>query len=73
MGPHTNDFDSPFLVENLIDEAMLDVDAAGEGPGEIPHQLLKGRRAFVRLPAKDFEQSSALSRRPLRAIFRASS
>jgi hypothetical protein len=33
MSPETDDFDRPNLRENLINEAMLDVDAPGISAG----------------------------------------
>jgi hypothetical protein len=47
--PHSKDFDCLFLVEDLIDEAMLDVDAAGIGSCQIADKLLVGRRILVRI------------------------
>jgi hypothetical protein len=49
MCPHTDDFDSLDIGENLVDEAMLDVDAAGAGASEVADELFKARGRFVRI------------------------
>ena len=36
MGPHAKNLDHAFSLENLVDEAMLDVDSAGYGAFEVP-------------------------------------
>ena len=36
MGPHAKNLDHVFFLENLVDEAMLDVDSAGYGAFEVP-------------------------------------
>ena len=43
MGPHANDFDDAFFFQDLIHEAMVDVDAAGICARQIADQLFKGR------------------------------
>jgi len=40
--PHADNLHSPFRVEHLIDKAMLNVDAPGEGAGEIPDHFSNG-------------------------------
>ena len=45
MGPHADDLD-PFLFQHLIDQAMLNIDAAGISAGQISYQLMIRRRAF---------------------------
>lgn len=44
------------LIQDLVDEAMLNVDTPGPGAREVTDQLLEGRRALPRIPAQDFEQ-----------------
>lgn len=46
MRPHPKDFHEVLLFEHLIDEPMLDVDAARIGSLEIADQLLIGRWIF---------------------------
>ena len=38
MSPHAKNLDNVFFLENLVDEAMLDVDSAGYGAFEVPDQ-----------------------------------
>jgi hypothetical protein len=51
MGPHSNDFYHSFLGHNLINQSMLDADAAGIGAREIADQFLewRGRLKWVLL------------------------
>jgi hypothetical protein len=49
VSPHPDDLYGAFLVEHLIDEAMLDVNAARIGSCKIADQLLVGRWIFVRI------------------------
>ena len=43
MGPHAKDLDHVSFLQNLVDEAMLDVDSAGYGAFEVPDQRFVGR------------------------------
>jgi hypothetical protein len=36
VGPHAKNLDHVFFLQNLVDEAMLDVDSAGYGAFEVP-------------------------------------
>jgi len=45
MGPHAKNLDHAFFLENLVDEAMLDVDSAGYGAFDVPDQCFVGRRS----------------------------
>ena len=45
MGPHAKNLDHVFFLQNLVDEAMLDVDSAGYGAFEVPDQCFVGRRS----------------------------
>lgn len=42
MGPHPDDLHSLDVMKNLIDQTVLDIDAAGTGASQIAHQFLKG-------------------------------
>lgn len=50
MRPHPNDFHCALLFEHLIDEPMLDVDAARIGSLEVADQLLIGKWILDQLP-----------------------
>ena len=45
--PHPDHFHSLFFFQNLIYEAVLNVDSAGIGPGKISYELFGGRRCLV--------------------------
>lgn len=45
---------------DLIDEAVLNVDAARIGAGQIAHQLFVGRRVLKRIPGDEIEQALGL-------------
>lgn len=54
--PHADDLHRTFRIEDLVDESMLDVDAAGICTCEVADQFLEGGRALPRIPAQDVEQ-----------------
>jgi len=56
MRPHPNDFHDALAAEELIDEAMVDVDAPREGSGEIADELLEWRGRLEGIGAKNVEQ-----------------
>jgi len=56
MAPQAQDFYDLFCFQNLIDEAMLDVDTSGIGPGQIANQLLVGWGILVGVLAENFQQ-----------------
>src|SRR3954465_182411 len=56
MRPHPNHFHDALAAEDLIDEAMVDVDSPREGSVEIAEELLEGRRRLEGIGAEDFEQ-----------------
>jgi len=43
VGPHTKHFDGAVVFVHLVDQPMLNVDAARLGACEVAHQLLAGR------------------------------
>lgn len=53
MGPHAKNLYHVFFLENLVDEAMLDVDSAGYGAFEVPDQCLVGRRSLERVDGEN--------------------
>ena len=54
--PHSQDANNTFFGENLIHHAMLNVDAARTGPGQVSDQLLKRWRLLKRIGGKNREQ-----------------
>lgn len=56
MGPHADDLDGPLRFEDLIDEAVLDVGAAGESTGEIAGQFFVRRGIAERVIGEDGEK-----------------
>jgi hypothetical protein len=59
VGPHANDLDGLEVVEDLVDEAVLDVDAARAGAGEVADEFLIGRLGLMRVRAQDVEEALA--------------
>jgi len=58
--PHPHDFDGLDVIQNLVDEAVLDIDPPGTSPRKFPYQLLERRRALVRILPQDGQQSFGL-------------
>ena len=56
MRPEANHFDRADILQHLIHQAVLDVDAAGTGAGEIADELLKRGWGLVGVTAEDIEQ-----------------
>ena len=56
MRPHPNDFHNTSIFEDLINEAMLNVDTARIRTGQITNELLISRRTLERVDFKNFEQ-----------------
>ena len=56
VSPHPDDFDSPNIEQNLIDESMLDVDSPRAGSCEISAQFLEGGRILKGIPRKDIQE-----------------
>ena len=57
VSPHTKDFDGAFGRIDLIDETVLDVDAARISAGQISHQFFIGRRVLKGIPGDEIEQT----------------
>jgi hypothetical protein len=45
MRPHSNDFHHFLFGQHLVNQSMLDVDAAGIGAGEVADQLFGKRKS----------------------------
>lgn len=60
MRPHPQDANHPQLREHLADQAVLDVDAAREGAGEVADELLERRRRTERVDRDHSEKNQSL-------------
>ena len=60
VSPHTDDFDYVLGVMDLIHQAMLDVDAAGIGSGQISNELFVWRRILKWVLRDDVEKTLRL-------------
>jgi hypothetical protein len=56
VGPHPEDLYRTVRVQNLIDQAMLDVDPARVSSFEVTDQFLEGWRALSRIAAEDLQE-----------------
>jgi hypothetical protein len=56
MRPHPDHFHNPLAAQSLIDETMVDVDAAQERSREIAEEFLKGRWRLEGIVAQDLQQ-----------------
>ena len=45
MGPHADDFDDLLFLQDPIDQAMLNIDAAGIDAHKVAHQFFKPKRS----------------------------
>jgi len=46
MRPHTEDFDNPLLLQDLINQSVLDIDPVRIRAAQIAYQFLQGRRCL---------------------------
>ena len=53
--PHSEDLDRLLLAQNLIDEAMLNVDSPRERSFEVSDELLVARRTLVGVGREELE------------------
>jgi len=60
MSPKPDDFDGFYFWQNLINEAMLDVDASGISAGQIAYQLFKRRGIPKGVVFQDFQETLGL-------------
>jgi hypothetical protein len=60
MGPRTDDFYRPDIVQNLVNEAMLDIDSAGAGACQVAYQFLERRGRLVGILSEKGEQALGL-------------
>ena len=58
--PHADDLDGLEVVEDLVDEAVLDVDSAGAGAGQVADESLVPRRGLVGILAQNVEEPLSL-------------
>jgi hypothetical protein len=56
MRPHPKDLDDAFLFEDLIDQAVLNINAAGVCAAQIPEELLERRRSAKRIFGEDAQE-----------------
>lgn len=56
MGPHTQHFDRVLGLVDLVDEAVLDVNAPRVGAGEVADEPFVGGRVLERVGAQNGEQ-----------------
>jgi len=56
MGPHSQDLDGLLLLQNLIYQSVLDIDAAGICAAQIAHQFFKWRRVLKGVLGEDSQQ-----------------
>jgi len=54
--PHAEDLYGSEIVEHLIDESVLDIDAARISAGEVADQFLEGRRSPSGILSKNLEK-----------------
>lgn len=60
MSPHPEHFDRSLFLENLVNQAMLDVDAPRVGAGKVSYQFLETRWCSERIPAQDLQKRFGL-------------
>jgi hypothetical protein len=56
MRPHSDHFDSPLILENLVDETVLNVDSARICTVQITDKFFKRRRIPKRIAFQNLEQ-----------------
>ena len=56
MRPHSNNFHNPFIFENLVDQSMLNIDAARICPSQITNKFFVSGRSLEGIDFKDFEK-----------------
>ena len=56
VGPHPDDLHRFDVIQNLINQAMLDIDPAGASAGEVADELFIRRRGLIWVPRKDSEE-----------------
>ncbi len=60
MGPHADDFDDFLFLQDLVDQAMLNIDAAGISARQVTHQFFKSGGSAERVFADYFQQLDGL-------------
>ena len=56
MRPHPNDLDNAAILEDLVNETMMDVNAARVSSGQVTNKLLISRWSLERVDFEDFKQ-----------------
>lgn len=60
MCPHPKHLDYVQAVQDLVHEAVLDVDPSGNGARQVAHEPFVGRRSLVRVVTKDLQEALGL-------------
>jgi hypothetical protein len=60
MRPETDNLDHTLFRVDLVDQAMLDIDASGIGAGEVSDKLFKGRGVLKRIVPEGVKNSFSL-------------
>ena len=69
MRPEADDFNGPDVSQNLIDEPVLDVDAAGIRAGKVADELFVRGRSLEGILTKDGQQDFSFGTPPRRGEF----
>jgi hypothetical protein len=56
MGPHADDFHPPDVIQNLVNQAMLNIDSPRASTCQVTHQFLERRRRLVGISSEKVEQ-----------------
>lgn len=56
MGPHAKDLDDALIFDDLIDQAVLNINAAGICAAQIPQESFKRRRFPKRIDGEGGEK-----------------
>ncbi len=57
MSPHADDFHCLDIVQNLIDQAMMDIDSPGTSACQVTYQFLEWRRRLVGILTQNTQQA----------------
>ena len=69
VGPHAKHANDVFLAENLVDEAIVNIDPSRVGSRKISHQFLKRRRVLKRIVSRMAKSSSTFGFSPAALTF----
>jgi hypothetical protein len=65
VGPQPEHLDGALVVDNLVDDATLDVDPAGAGAGQVSDEPLERRRSLVRVNGENGQYLLGLRTKPV--------